>query len=415
MNITRIAIVALAIFALGRAGQAGDPAIPYALSGLASSTPATDEQAFRQPSGDLAFGELIQFQRGKALFDLNIVNWLKFEKGIGPSTRNADSCVACHLSGGRNAIKQEGFQVPVSAPIVLTSFDSVDQVDCVFHGESPTASSTAQSAKRRQTISWIQDRFGRRSSDDRILVYPQVEVKTSSTEKGNCNPSVRITPSLIGAGLLEAVSDSDIELWYSEHLLGKISRIRLTGSDVTIGRFGYKATERSVAEFVSSALRSELGIANPETIGQEHLNDISFYVRELAVPKRQYKIMKQDQGFEIFQRSGCAECHRPSYNISRQVGSKTFPLTIWPFTDLLLHDLGYNGGPEEKFWRTSPLWGVGRVKPALGFGAYMHDGRARTIEEAIIWHSGEATGASRNFSLLTDVEKESLLSFLGSL
>ena len=159
-------------------------------------------------------------------------------------------------------------------------------------------------------------------------------------------------------------------------------------------------------------------------IPDERLAQVAFYVQTLAVPAmRNVDDPRVRQGAELFVQTGCAACHTP-----RHVTGNDHPVeplrnqTIFPFTDLLLHDMGEglaDGRPDGlatgREWRTPPLWGIGLVRVVNGHTMFLHDGRARSIEEAILWHGGEGQASRDNFMALTRDEREALLQFLRSL
>ena len=154
------------------------------------------------------------------------------------------------------------------------------------------------------------------------------------------------------------------------------------------------------------------------------LNLVVFYAQNLAVPKRRAPQSEPVlKGKNLFHKIGCASCHTPKFvtgdlpknaHLSQQ--------TIWPYTDLLLHDMGAglaDNRPEGKAngreWRTPPLWGVGLTKTVSGHEFLLHDGRARSIEEAILWHGGEALKAQEAFRALSKIERDWLIAFVRSL
>jgi CxxC motif-containing protein (DUF1111 family) len=154
------------------------------------------------------------------------------------------------------------------------------------------------------------------------------------------------------------------------------------------------------------------------------LNAVAFYVKTLAVPaRRNVTDPGVKAGEKIFTQIQCAKCHIPTMQTGTDL---TLPQIsnqrIHPYTDLLLHDMGdglADGRPDflatGKEWRTMPLWGIGLFPKTNGTAYYLHDGRARTIEEAILWHSGEAEKAKDTFMHLNKTEREKLLKFLNSL
>ena len=189
-----------------------------------------------------------------------------------------------------------------------------------------------------------------------------------------------------------------------------------------LGRFGWKADAATVREIAERALTSELGLSSLSALSEAEREDLYFYARELAVVAREFDLDSAAHGFELFESTGCAGCHRPSYVIDRVVSDKPFRTEIWPFTDLLLHDMGprlegagsgAGGGDTE--WRTPPLWGIGRTLSAHGRNAYLHDGRAKTVHEAILWHGGEGEAARSQYLRLAPNARRALVNFVESL
>ena len=274
---------------------------------------------------------------------------------------------------------------------------------------------------------------------------------------------VRIAPPLIGIGLLEAVPDSTIE-GFAARNGGKVSRVNssVKGSNA-IGRYGWKASVASIEEQVGSAYRNDMGVTNylfpnhditpsqvealaraddGAEISEGEIELVSEYIRALAVPMRRHpeaqaseqfntnirgvdaqKITDNDvtNGEAAFINAGCADCHIPEM----QTGNDhKFPqyrnITIRPYTDMLLHDMGPElaGTSEEHAsateWRTPPLWGIRLTEQTIGEGkaGYMHDGRAKSLDEAIRLHGGEAA-ASRDAYL--NGNQSAILLFLRTL
>ncbi len=151
---------------------------------------------------------------------------------------------------------------------------------------------------------------------------------------------------------------------------------------------------------------------------------VDFYSRNLAVPaRRDIENPEVLAGKAAFHELGCASCHRPKYVTSRKadIPAHRFQL-IWPYTDLLLHDMGEGladnrpaGDASGNEWRTPPLWGIGLTATVSGKETFLHDGRARTLEEAILWHGGEAQAARDGYASLPETERAALIRFLKSL
>ncbi|MCC7232264.1 MAG: thiol oxidoreductase, partial [Bacteroidia bacterium] len=210
-----------------------------------------------------------------------------------------------------------------------------------------------------------------------------------------------------------------------------------------LGRFGWKAGNPDVMQQSAGALNQDMGITNmvfPEEssygqiqydgradepeISDSLLYSIAFYMRTLAVPAARHRDRPEvTEGRTIFKNLGCVSCHRQKLHTGTDVA---FPPVsnqdIYPYTDLLLHDMGpglADHRPEFRAdgseWRTSPLWGIGLTRIVNGHTNFLHDGRARSLEEAILWHGGEAASAVQKFTQLNSRDRQKLLSFLNSL
>lgn len=243
--------------------------------------------------------------------------------------------------------------------------------------------------------------------------------------------SLRAAPALRGAGLLEAIPEALI-LARAADGHGRANRVPDGTGARPLGRFGHKAAQPDLRGQVLAALHEDIGVtstrfpapsctavqtacrAEPASRGPEvtdaMVDDLVAYLRQVPPPGRSGG---EDRGARLFEAVGCASCHVPTWPVTDAVGSTH---VISPYTDLLLHDLGagladgrpeLEAGPAE--WRTAPLWGVGRATNLL------HDGRARSPEEAILWHDGAAAKARAAFESLDRTDRAALLRFLASL
>ena len=214
---------------------------------------------------------------------------------------------------------------------------------------------------------------------------------------------------------------------------------------MVIGRFGWKANVATVEQQTAGAFHGDIGItstlhpeqdctdAQPECRaaidgGQPELDDaklerVTFYTRTLAVPaRRDVGDPETDAGARLFDELGCSSCHRPELHTGEAEIAATSNQTIRPYTDLLLHDMGEgladdrpDGEASGSEWRTAPLWGIGLIDDVNGHTRLLHDGRARNVEEAILWHGGEAAAAQARFVQLDASARAQLLAFLDSL
>lgn len=219
-----------------------------------------------------------------------------------------------------------------------------------------------------------------------------------------------------------------------------------------LGRFGWKAGQPSIADQSAHAFSGDMGIstpalpaaygdctaAQPDCRGapdgadpaeaveatQNMFSLVVFYARNLAVPaRRDVDAAQVLAGKAQFYDAGCAACHRPKFVTARldDQPEQSFQL-VWPYSDLLLHDMGEDladhrpeGDASGTEWRTPPLWGIGLTPTVTEFPSYLHDGRARSLLEAILWHGGEAAAARQKVIEMRTDERAALLAFLGSL
>lgn len=272
--------------------------------------------------------------------------------------------------------------------------------------------------------------------------------------------SPRVAPPMIGLGLLEQVPAADI-LAHADPLdadgdgiSGRPNMVRNPETDtIELGRFGWKAGQATIKAQSAGAFAGDIGIATPlvmhpfgdctaaqaeclalptgeqERLGPSEAPDpvldlVTFYSQNLAVPQRRKVSDAQVlRGKAAFYGIGCIGCHTPKFVTSRDApeAALRFQL-IWPYSDMLLHDMGEGladnrpeGDADGREWRTAPLWGVGLTDKVSGHTQFLHDGRARNLTEAVLWHGGEAQAARDAFAAMSAAEREDLLAFVGSL
>lgn len=273
---------------------------------------------------------------------------------------------------------------------------------------------------------------------------------------GALHPEVAISPRLaqpiIGMGLLDAVAEADIlsradpDDANQDGISGRPNLLRGPDGEIVLGRFGWKANQIDLRAQTAAALFAEIGItttdhpnqncteSQSECLAAPHGGDpelsdadleaIVFFQQTLAVPpRRNLDSPKVIRGAEMFLHARCGSCHTPSMKTGDVPGLPQLSnQRIYPFSDLLLHDMGpqlADGRPDGEAsgseWRTAPLWGLGRSAEIAGEAFYLHDGRARSIEESILWHGGEAAQSQAIFVGLNREDREALLAFLESL
>jgi CxxC motif-containing protein (DUF1111 family) len=264
--------------------------------------------------------------------------------------------------------------------------------------------------------------------------------------------SPRLAPRLVGMGLLELIPESTILSFVDatdankDGITGKANYVYDEYTHKTeLGRFGLKANTSTLLLQVATAYQQDMGVTSyiqknesaadqPQMIvvhGDVHpelvdslLNYVVFYVKTLAVPaRRNVTDAAVKAGAILFNQINCSGCHRPTIQTGIDISLPQINnQRIHPYTDLLVHDMGTglaDNRPdflaEGNQWRTSPLWGIGLLDKTNGTAYYLHDGRARSLEEAILWHDGEAKNAKQQFMQLNSTQRNQVLKFLESL
>lgn len=272
--------------------------------------------------------------------------------------------------------------------------------------------------------------------------------------------SPRLAPPLLGLGLLDSIPAADvlaledIDDRDGDGISGRASRVGPgSATERPIGRFGWKAGTASVRAQVAEAFATDMGLSSAlrpqpsgdctprqaecvgapdgrsdrhggHEVGDVIVDLVASYVAGLLPPPTPDRVGPEHAvGRALFAGTGCAACHRPSFTIPEDpADSNSGPRTIQPYSDLLLHDMGErladerpDGTASGREWRTTPLWGIVLSLDGDGNGALLHDGRARTIEEAVLWHDGEADKARDAFAALPRAERDRLILFVKSL
>jgi CxxC motif-containing protein (DUF1111 family) len=264
---------------------------------------------------------------------------------------------------------------------------------------------------------------------------------------------------MIGLGLIEAIPESQIRAHADpddldrDGISGKVQIVTDMDGQTHIGRFGWKAEMADIRDQAAHAFTGDLGISVPirdlphgdctaaqadclalatgeqKRLGKSEAPDpilelVTHYSRHLAVPaRRKSGSTGVLAGKRLFYASGCVACHTPKFVTAKNAVSKEFRFQlIWPYSDFLLHDMGEGladgqvvGGATGREWRTPPLWGIGLTETVSRHTFFLHDGRARNLDEAILWHGGEATKARDNYATLSREDREKLIAFLESL
>lgn len=400
----------------------------------AFSTPAPNLSGVRLDlhlDGDLAFAE--QFVRAPS----------EINPGLGP-VFNETSCEGCHVADGRTrGAFLMRLSLPgadgVGGPLPVPGFGTQLQDESVF-GVSPEG---------RIDTRWVESVVELDDGTQYSLREPiQAVHDPYAPLPGGVLTSVRMPRPVFGLGLLEAIPES--RLWEladegdadGDGISGRVNRVfDVTAQRTRAGRFGWKASQPTLLQQTAAAYLSDIGVTSsvfpseafagqpqddlmdddPE-ITDETLEAAVFYVQTLAVPAPR-DAPEMAEGQELFGELGCADCHVPSHVTGVLPGvPEVSGQVIFPYTDLLLHDMGpglADGRPDFEAsgseWRTPPLWGLGLSSRVTGHTDFLHDGRARDVVEAILWHGGEAESARAAFSALSASSRTALVAFLQSL
>ncbi len=392
------------------AADRGDPSPPAGAS-------VRGGDAFDVPLAGSGVDVAAAFARGDALFDLPF----READGLGPLYVRA-ACGACHDHGVRGpglvqkmAVVGPDGVTPAPDPTILPFGNTL----------RPLLAAGATTA----------------------IVPPPGDARVKVT--------IRIGPPVLGRGYLEAVQDSEIERVAAlqaargDGIHGRVNRVVYASEanpaagvsahakgDVLIGRFGLKARIATLDDFTADAFQGDMGITSPMRpvelpnpdaldddrkpgvdVALDHVNDIAAYLRTVAIPRRGDL---GGAGRDLFERAQCSACHVPSLRTRDDYPVAALAAIDAPiFTDLLLHDLGdaladglTDGDARSREWRTAPLIGLRFVK------SYLHDGRARTVREAIGMHGApgsEASASAALFEALGAADQQTLLDFVDAL
>jgi CxxC motif-containing protein (DUF1111 family) len=426
---------------LGACGRPTDPR----LSAGAATVESASADAFGFPISGLAPERRDAFFVGNALFRgvwVAAPASTEGRDGLGPLF-NADSCSACHLRDGRG-------RPPVADDEPFLGLILRVGPHAVYGDQIQPSALPGRRGEARPRVRY--EEIEGTYADGAPFRLRRPAYRLEAPAYGDLPPdlplSPRVAPALVGLGLLEAIPEAsllaraDPDDRDRDGVSGRPNR----GAGGALGRFGWKASRASVAEQNAAALQGDLGLTSPlfpgenatpaqglapspRTGGAHEVDDVQLrvleaYVKTLAVPARRAPDAPAvRRGRALFQAAGCGACHVPTHVTGVD---PRFPelagLTIHPYTDLLLHDLGpglADGRPDGQAtgseWRTPPLWGLGLLRAVSGHTFLLHDGRARDAAEAILWHGGEAAAAREFFRRLPAVDRAALLAFLDDL
>ncbi len=432
---------------------------------------------YLQPMHGLSADDLRQFRAGETMFRTVWLvfpampvqnNWQYMRPrggyawGLGP-TFLANSCMTCHVQAGHGKTLERTngtvFQqllrlslpgeTPHGGPLPHPNYGGQLQV---FDAISADRQQVRQ-GEADVFVDWQADTVALADGDRVELRRPRVRIESLSFGPlgETVMTSLRNAPSIFGLGYLEAVSEDDIlRIAEAQKAVGLNGRPNYVRDDVhdrsALGRFGWKSNQPSVRQQIAAAFLNDMGItsslypkqncppvqtyckaAPPGDTAElfaDEFDDLTFWALALDAPPRRDRDRADIQrGEKLFEQARCAQCHQPQLKTS---ATAPFPAlagrVFHPYTDLLLHDMGegladgrpdFKAGPRD--WRTAPLWGIGLSRQVNGSTNLLHDGRARTVTEAILWHGGEAQSARDAFARFDRADRDALVAFVNSL
>ena len=448
--------------------------------GTATVRARTTADAFSDPSGNINFDRELDFRVGNGLFRklwVSAPSSTLASDGLGP-LYNARACQSCHIKDGRGHVPEGPeddavsmfLRISIPAPAGTAPDRAMTEIadylatlpDPVYGGQLQDFGTAGHPAEYRLDISYEEIEVALSDGETASLRRPTYTA--ADLGYGPLHPdamlSPRVAPQMIGLGLLEAAPAADILALADpddadgDGISGRPNIVwSVEFGQPMLGRFGYKAGMPTIREQSTGAFAGDIGISTPlfpepwgdcttvqadcssephgDDAGQggfevdaQGLDLVTFYSRNLGVPARRNPDDPQVlQGRAVFMDTGCNACHQPSFVTHRLADQpeQSFQL-IWPYTDLLLHDMGEglaDHRPEARAtgteWRTAPLWGIGLTEQVSGHATFLHDGRARSLLEAILWHGSEAQAARDRVVEMPAADRASLIRFLESL
>ncbi|MEQ8320262.1 MAG: di-heme oxidoredictase family protein [Rhodospirillales bacterium] len=446
-------------------------------AGATTVRPRKNADAFSQSSANLSLEEEMRFKIGNGFFKRLWVSApasTQASDGLGPLF-NTRSCQRCHLKDGRGHPPENNDEPAVSMFLRLSVPPETEEqkkllnqhrinvvIDPVYGGQLQNFAVQGIDPEGKMHITYTEQPVT--LADGTVIQLRKPEYTVTDLKYGPMHSDImlspRVAPQMIGLGLLEMIptdailAHADPDDANGDGISGRANLVwDKDAGKATIGRFGWKAGNPTIRQQTGEAFAGDIGISNPVSpdpwgdcteaqtacrdaphgsspqydnleADENVLDLVTHYSRNLAVPMRR-NVGKRDvlKGKQIFYESGCASCHMPKF-ITRTDGSRPehSHQLIWPYTDLLLHDMGEGladhrpeGVADGYEWRTPPLWGIGLTKTVSGHTYFLHDGRARNLLEAILWHGGEAEAAKAAVTELSARDRAALIKFLESL
>lgn len=453
----------LVALAAAQSSPGAEPSARSARSGGAATVDTRNEHAFARPLPGLTPEQLRQFTFGNRVFNTTWVTApgsVKAFDGLGPLF-NRNACSGCHTRDGRGrppepGARMESMLVRLSLPGRGEHGGPLPHPDYglqlseqALHGLAPEG---------HASVAYTEEPGRYPDGAAYSLRRPRYALESPGygpfPEELLLSP--RVAPPIHGLGLLEAVPEAtllalaDPEDGDGDGISGRVNRVwDVERGGQAIGRFGWKANQPSLRQQDAEAALGDIGLTSVVfreenvtpaqgaaaerptgadeqgvELAAEHLDRLVFYTRTLAVPAaRDLDQPEVRRGEEVFEAARCSACHLPRLETGPDAPVPQLAgQVIHAYTDLLLHDMGpgladgrpdFEAGGSE--WRTPPLWGIGLTETVNRHTCFLHDGRARSLEEAVLWHGGEAEAAREAFKALLREDRAALLRFLESL
>ena len=444
--------------------------LPVARHEAGISTRAPGGNVLSRPMATLGLADHAPFSIGRAVFRR------AWEQAPGPDPSaaglgplfNARACGQCHGADTHGHPPDGPPPGPASQSIVVrlsvpgATVADTPAPDPVYGSHLQHTAIPGHAAEGRLQTQWTETEVILRGGEIASLRAPTYRIVDTGYGpiSDDIMLSVRMAPPMIGLGLLEAIpedqilANADPEDVDGNGISGRSNRMdSLVLGPNALGRFGWKASVATLAEQNADAFSRDLGVSSrlapsawgdcttaqgacrnaaygaEDVTGAAEIDDrfmdfLLFYTRTVAVPaRRAAEDPAVQSGGALFDTLGCTGCHQPSFTTAAIAAHPSLAnQTIWPYSDLLLHDMGpglADGRPDGlatgREWRTPPLWGIGLRQWAGGSAHFLHDGRARTLTEAVLWHGGEAEAARDAFAALPPEDRTAVIRFLEAL
>ncbi|QNH76011.1 c-type cytochrome [Pseudomonas protegens] len=439
-------------------------------AGGATTVNKADRNAFSLPSANLPATRRLDFSVGNSFFRNPWViapSTTTARDGLGPLF-NTNACQNCHIKDGRGhppapeALNAVSMLVRLSIPDAPAYAKVIEQLgvvpEPVYGGQLQDMAIPGVAPEGRVRVDY--DSVPVRFKDGTQVELRKPRLQITDLGYGPMHPetqfSARVAPPMIGLGLLEAIPEAAIlanaqPTTGNNRIAGRPNWVWDDAQQKTVlGRFGWKAGQPNLNQQNVHAFSGDMGLTTslrpfddcteaqtackqaPNGNGPDGEPEVSdnilrlvlFYTRNLAVPARRDVDSPQVlAGKNLFFKAGCQSCHTPSFTTAADAAEPELAnQVIRPYSDLLLHDMGEGLADHRtefkasgRDWRTAPLWGIGLTETVSGHTQFLHDGRARNLMEAVLWHGGEAEGAKQQVLAFNAEQRAALLAFLNSL